>query len=118
MHAHVHACAHAHTHTFASAVLPLLENTSCGRPMKPDKHKTITFEPNFQSRGKKFQRVRFAEHDGWNGNWNMGLHQKLLHEAGVTRPNDMVQDPVIFPFGWFPLPNGISPTLHNFEVKT
>jgi len=40
----------------------------------PDKHKTNAFEHNLQSKGQKSQRVRFAEHGGWDGKWNMGLH--------------------------------------------
>jgi hypothetical protein len=69
--------------------------------LRLDRHKTNAFEHNLQSKGQKSPRVRFAEHGGWDGKWNMGLHWELLHEAGVTRPKVMVQDPVIILFYGF-----------------
>jgi len=46
------------------------------------------------------------------------VYTKAAAWPGVKGPKVMVQDPVIFPFLWLSLPNDISPTPHNFDVKT
>jgi hypothetical protein len=46
------------------------------------------------------------------GCWNLVLHQKLLHcERGVTRSVFMVQYPIVSPFFWPAVLNGIAQML-------
>jgi hypothetical protein len=60
----------------------------------------------------KNQTLQIVRSGEYGGCWNLVFHQKLLHcEGGVTRSIFMVQYPIVSPFFWPALLNGIAQML-------